>query len=760
MKKIILALMALALVGCYTPESKKKSKDESATKQENSLARKDYVATDPIILKKTLQKKVQRYSTDEALASQDVPQEVKEFIKNSNSKVLEAKNKDGVTWKSNIFRKNDKEYYVVQRFNPNEKDKRDKVQDFTGEKYLYDLSEVIGIFSDDQHGVWTVTKNKGVTHIEMKEMSYSEKAREMDKFTQDNIARRGMISEATIHEDGKYHGDIDDNDGLWTAMYVMGELYRYASETDPVQKEIARKNATKSVEALLLLSNIASREGTIDYKVRAYKPDSNHMTTEFLKKGYKYEVNLFPDGPANFNGKYSPDAEKYNGGFTHPENWTKDLTQKAETKTGYLEGFIARSYVIKNYPNEKMTDGLYIGRKKDKNGKMQGIVVKDTKNYYQGFFSDKDGNLKNNTVGMKVSASREIPQRLRKLYSELINPNTGKKVTDEDLIYKADTSSDELIGHYAAYKLAYDILGPTDPELAELIKTTMVRHTTHLLKNDHSMIDLFGYPTSWGKLNNEYFMNNYAWEDCGTTSLVILTALKVTAYLTQDDKWEKEYRKLLYEKPYQYAKLIGEFRERWNIMIAKENGIEYKIGDTEAAKPGTQLFKLVQDNLSYSDEEMAMLAYYTLFQLETDPKILDDLHKGFDSWWVSGVQQSSTPLWLVTYQLAYPEKSLEDGRLLKDLAWSLKRHSIDMRPWIFDNSYRAIPLINDSNLAYSEETKGLYPFPMDEVQPCRYNNNQSQIISTHKSGLEPCTTYTLPYWMAVYHHLIKEETNN
>ena len=44
----------------------------------------------------------------------------------------------------------------------------------------------------------------------------------------------------------------------------------------------------------------------------------------------------------------------------------------------------------------------------------------------------------------------------------------GKTLKASDMVYKADTSTDEVIGHLFIYKVAFDILDETDPEEKKL----------------------------------------------------------------------------------------------------------------------------------------------------------------------------------------------------------------------------------------------------------------------------------------------------
>ena len=53
----------------------------------------------------------------------------------------------------------------------------------------------------------------------------------------------------------------------------------------------------------------------------------------------------------------------------------------------------------------------------------------------------------------------EIPEVLRDIAKINNRPLKGS-----DMIYKGDTSTDEVIGHMFIYKIAFDILDENDPE--------------------------------------------------------------------------------------------------------------------------------------------------------------------------------------------------------------------------------------------------------------------------------------------------------
>jgi len=80
------------------------------------------------------------------------------------------------------------------------------------------------------------------------------------------------------------------------------------------------------------------------------------------------------------------------------------------------------------------------------------------------------------------------------------------------LIYKGDTSTDEVIGHLFIYKIAFDILDDKDPEekaLKDLISNTMDRFCTHLINNGYMMVDATGQGTKWSKLVRDFINSDY-----------------------------------------------------------------------------------------------------------------------------------------------------------------------------------------------------------------------------------------------------------
>ena len=398
-----------------------------------------------------------------------------------------------------------------------------------------------------------------------------------------------------------------------------------------------------------------------------------------------------------------------------------------------------------------------------------------------------------NLRGYKVDASGEIPQRL---WDDLLGANSELKdmgISVEDIVYKGDTSADEVIGHLFIYKLAYDILGAEDPEIKAIIVNTMDKFAQHIVDNGYNLVDGSGQPTTWGKYNRTYLHNGQVLGGAPLQTSVILSAFKLAAYVTGEQKWEDEYRMAALDEQYQYATIMTQELERYKFAILEyANSVTPVLGFI--LRPivytgiGDTVYRMI---LNYSDEEMAMLAYYLLFQLESDEELLKYYREGINDWWYS-ISFSENPLWYYVYQLAYPDELILDqygNDIVKTAAWQLSRHPIDTTKYLASNKNRdditefdledagiggtsvlsydpnyKTPLFHDSDnnilkilgMVLSLTSLKWKVAPADERALHKYNGSSYRLESDHEPNcMEGSTTYTLPYWMGRYHGLLK-----
>ncbi len=762
---------------------------KEATKTEQSLSKVDYTLG-AVEEGDNLQKVVTRYE----IGDKDVPEEATDESKYADAQT--ATTKDGAVWTITD--------YGVLRVDENATNERDKEQRFMGDRYFYSADtgegKVLAIFADGEYGIWTVMA-EGYSHIEMLEMNGTEKAEVMNEQTWNYVARRGMVSNAYLI-DGEWVPEESDNDGLWTSMYAGGELMRYAvlkNDPDATAEQIAdaKKTATISTEAVLLLTYISMREGTVEAYNRAQRSGTvtdletgKYYTSEAMLVGGDYSQNIPFESPATMFDKMSADYMLYgkrsyvqnqdeNLKLYNTEGWANPLETEGEyaTRTRLLEGFWARTYSFKD-ENDDFDSYAYWTLNGD--GTATGI---STKTYSDGSDFLLHGE---NYRGLEVDASGEIPERL---WNDLI----GEGYEVEDIFYKGDTSSDEIIGHLFLYKLAYDILGPEDPELAALIENTMDKFAQHLVDNSYNLVDGSGQPTTWAKFSRTYMHNGQVLGGAPLNTLVLLTAFKVAAYVTGDQKWEDEYRMAALDEQYQYAEVMTQELERYQLSILEfANSVSPILGFIIRPLVGTEIFDtLYRLILNHSDEEMAMLGFYTLFQLEDDEELLAYYREALDDWWFS-MSYSENPLWYYIYQLAYPNEEKTDryGNSLTEVAsWSLSRHPIDLIRYLATNDNRDdiyeldlndVGIDGTNELSFDPDAYtppfwdsdndilkmvglvwglGKYEWSVaapDERAFHKYNGSTFDINDAHNPGeMEGSTTYSLPYWMGRYHGMLE-----
>lgn len=765
---------------------------DSPTKSENIQKHRVDFKRNSVNEVENLQKLVAKYPHGSA--------EIPEFVSSVKdySNYQKAITADGAVWEI-------KEYGVL-RTDTNASTQRDVEQRFMGDRYFYSddtsAGKVLAIFPDGEYGIWTVMES-GVTHIQMIEADGKLKASYMSSLTFDYVRRHGLVNNACI-VDGQWQPIESDNDGLWTSMYGAGELMRYAAlrdDPESTEQEIAqaKKSAYSAAEAVLLLYYISMRNGTTEAYVRKQTTQNipgtsadRWLSADALEAGGNPSVMIPAKSPAKLYDEamatytlFGSASKLENEGFytaVFPDDWSdpaQNPSAEYEKQTRLLEGFPVRTFRLKT-ENFGFYDNIYWSVNSDKTA----TGISDKSEWEDGYLLNNE-----NLRGVKVDASAEVPERL---WNDLI----GEQYSPEDIIYKTDTSADELIGHMFIFKLMYDIIAPEDPEIKELLITAVDNLAQHLSDNSYMLVDATGQPTTWANFGRTLFCTGSSVAEASLHALVLLSVFKTAAYITGYQKWENEYRMAALDPAYEYAKITSQHYERMMTAIKYTigNSTIHLLGNVVGMLKNTDLVETVYRLIvNYSGEEMAMLGFYTMFQLEDDENILKYYRDAVDDWWIS-VKYSENPLWYFIYQLAYPDKKINDAYnndIVDTAAWSLSRHPADTVLYHASNQNRDdIAELNLSDagidlrerLAYNIKTSPSLPdlgenpeitdiikFVLtaskldwavaapDERSLHKYNISSYFLDNWyHQTNcMEASTTYTLPYWMGIYHGIIK-----
>jgi hypothetical protein len=120
-------------------------------------------------------------------------------------------------------------------------------------------NRVTAIAATTNGAVWVGT-SKGLAHIFQRKLTLADKAAMLQRVIEGRDRRHGYVTEMQLRAPGVVEGarqEISDNDGLWTALYVAAQSFRYAATKTPE----ARAQAWRSMEAVLRLESISGISG-------------------------------------------------------------------------------------------------------------------------------------------------------------------------------------------------------------------------------------------------------------------------------------------------------------------------------------------------------------------------------------------------------------------------------------------------------------------------------------------------------------------
>lgn len=120
--------------------------------------------------------------------------------------------------------------------------------------------QVVDLAVDGSGAVWAQTA-AGMAKISRRETTLDKKIAQIDDDLQRSHIRLGMVGSIELMDANKptasWWQPSSDNDGLWTALYVAAEAFRFGTTGDPQ----AKKNAWESMKALIFLEEVTGIPG-------------------------------------------------------------------------------------------------------------------------------------------------------------------------------------------------------------------------------------------------------------------------------------------------------------------------------------------------------------------------------------------------------------------------------------------------------------------------------------------------------------------
>jgi hypothetical protein len=325
---------------------------------------------------------------------------------------------------------------------------------------------------------------------------------------------------------------------------------------------------------------------------------------------------------------------------------------------------------------------------------------------------------------------------------------------DGKYLWKCDTSSDELAGHYFFYGIYYDLVAETDED-KEAVKQVVRDITDHLIRNGFLLRDHDGKSTRWGNFSPEFCNSIWGWDQRGLNSMMMLSFLNVATHVTGDPKYEETAEML---------------REKYNYHINAMHAKEF----------------FPPENVVPWDNNLSLMSLYGLINYEQDPELILMYRESLENAWLN-ISKQKNAFWNAIYgglsqkfsgyvaqgmfdpELVFPENPLYAPFRSKlyntwdaksgDIMETLERIPLDLVGYEMDNTHRL-----DIELDPTPGQKAgmgwrmdSYAVPVDERGHVRLDRDGFALLYREVNGgssEQEGTFFLLPYYMALYHHLI------
>ncbi len=287
---------------------------------------------------------------------------------------------------------------------------------------------------------------------------------------------------------------------------------------------------------------------------------------------------------------------------------------------------------------------------------------------------------------------------------------------DGKCIWRGETSSDEMTGHFFGFSLYYDLCA--DEEEKEYIKEILCDIVDHILANNYRLCDADGLPTTWAIWDPEQLNRNnmWMWEKC-INSLEFLTFLSVAYHVSGDDKYRKEFLHLAIDEHY----LL--------------NAAQHKKDDA---------------HVCHIDDNLGFLCMATILRMEEDPAIRKYLLMGLRHHWE--YERTEHRAMFNLFYGAFSDNACD----LDIAAKYLREFPIDFVERRIFNSSRKDLIYDTEQEKWGESKQLKEALDIDARVIRNCDSNPFQPDDGNEGGAASPTTFLLPYWFGRYYGLIEE----
>lgn len=304
----------------------------------------------------------------------------------------------------------------------------------------------------------------------------------------------------------------------------------------------------------------------------------------------------------------------------------------------------------------------------------------------------------------------------RELAEELVNEPRFKPVevrwhksADGKWLWKGDASSDEWCGHMMGYYMYYKLAADEDEKV--LIRKHVAALVDHLIAHNFSMMDVDGKHTRWSVWSPSSLNGDPEWmQDRAENSMELLAFLKLAYYVTNDDKYQQQYLRLINEEHY---------LDNMDMLVYQN--------------PAWFI---------YFDVTMQAYLYPILLQCEKDPKLLAFYTRHIDNW-MEYRKGDKNPL--INFLYCYARgKKIE----LVSSAEFLRETPLDLVDWPVDHTKREDVHVTHAPVLDAVQVNELPPATIRGT--VRWDKNPWEAVSGNPYVEREPVFWLYPYWMGRY----------
>jgi len=287
--------------------------------------------------------------------------------------------------------------------------------------------------------------------------------------------------------------------------------------------------------------------------------------------------------------------------------------------------------------------------------------------------------------------------------------------SDGQWLWKGDTSSDEVTGHYFAFGVYYDLVA--DEEQKQRVAERVRKLTDYIIDGGYVLRDQDGQATRWGVWSPEKLNDDPNWRlDRGVNSIEILSFLLTAHHVTGDDRY------------------LAELQTLYN-----DHGYRENILDPQQLDPGS---------FTYIDSELMSMAFYGLINYAVDPQRKKVYQQSLEAWFAP-VRDDASPF----YGFTYAALGGRDDYRANACVAKLRDVPLDMVQWTVDNRLREdLRLVRRPSSELWQTDRLL---PPSERSISRWDRNPYSALRGDGGRTESSSVYwLLPYWMGRYHGFV------